>query len=406
MIELCGFEKNKVKQGAMFLIGLGVAIEKGAFLAVAAIVALSVFLFDKHRLVNFHNKYFNKTMLLFLIYVGTIVAISLIQGDFHSIKMVLRDFEKIASFLIIYILLGKTEKAFFFGSLGFIIGILIGEATVVQSFIAKTSVFGNRYGGIYGHPNSLGGVMELAIPFLLFSIYQYREKAYYTVLTGIALFSSFFCLFASGSRGAILAVIGEFLTFFAIYFYRKLGIKSCKKYISIILLVGVVCLLIFVYFNHRGYDSERILLWTAAWQMFLDHPIIGVGFSNWKEIYQTTYISPLAKEPNLPHCHNFYLHILSTTGIVGTVAYFNLLIGQLKMSIRNSINEYKLLGTNINIGDMFGIIICGMLIHNVVEINAVWRFYLLKLFFFWALCCLRFKEIDKLALENYRIDGE
>lgn len=403
---MCIFEKNTLNQIAIFLIGLGVAIEKGAFLAIAAIMALSVLLFDKCRLENFHNEYFNKTMLLFFIYVGTVVAISLIQGDFHSIKMVLRDFEKIASFLIIYILLGKTDKAFFFGSLGFIIGILIGESTVIQSVIAKTSFFGNRYGGIYGHPNSLGGVMELAIPFLLFSIYQYRKNVYYTILAGIALISSFFCLFASGSRGALLAVIGEICVLIAIYVYRKYKIQSLKKFVFSVILIVLICLLVFVKFHSRSYDSERLLLWTAAWQMFLDHPIIGVGFSNWKEIYQTTYISPLAKEPNLPHCHNFYLHILSTTGIVGTVAYFNLLIGQLKMSIRNSINEYKLLGTNINIGDMFGIIICGMLIHNVVEINAVWRFYLLKLFFFWALCCLRFKEIDKLALENYRIDGE
>ena len=398
MFNLVFMERYKIKGFAFFLIGLGVAIEKGVFLAIAALLAVVVAFFDRQGFSNIHNKYFNKTFILFLLYVGTLAFLCLMNWNMQDLKMVLRYIEKIASFLIVYILLGKTKNAFIFGSMGFIIGVLIGEASVLLEFFTKTSLFNNRFGGVYGHPNSLGSVMELTIPFLIFAIYEYRNKVCYACLGVFALLSSCTCLFLSGSRGAQLAVIGEICILFAIYCYRRFKIQSYSKYITISLLIIAALILLFIHYSPRKYDFERILLWTAAWQMFLDHPVSGVGYADWNSVYKAAYISPLAKEPELPHCHNLYLHLLSTTGVIGTAAYFSFLFGQIKMTVKNSFIEYKLLGSNLNISDMFGAIICGMLIHNAVDINAILRYYLLKIFFIWALCCVRFQELDDYAL--------
>ncbi|MDY2636564.1 MAG: O-antigen ligase family protein [Phascolarctobacterium sp.] len=394
MFNLVFMERYNIKGLAFFLIGLGVAIEKGVFLAIAALIALVIAFFDRQGFSNIHNKYFNKTLILFLIYVGTLALLCLMNWDIHDLKLVLRNFEKIASFLIVYLLLGKTKNAFLFGSLGFIIGVLMGEASVLQGYFAQTSLLDNRFGGTYGHPNSLGSVMELTIPFLIYAIYKFRDRLYYACIGGVTLLSSCACLLISGSRGAQLAVIGEICVLLAIYCYRRYKIKSCSKCILLASFAIAALILLFIHYSPRKYDFERVLLWRAAWEMFLDHPVVGVGYDDWNSVYKTAYISPLAKEPDLPHCHNFYLHLLSTTGIIGTIAYFSFLFGQIKMTIKNSINEYKLFDSNLNIADMFGAIICGMLIHNAVDINVIWRYYMLKMFFFWALCCLRFQELE------------
>ena len=135
MFNLVFMERYNIKGLAFFLIGLGVAIEKGVFLAIAALIALVIAFFDRQGFSNIHNKYFNKTLILFLIYVGTLALLCLMNWDIHDLKLVLRNFEKIASFLIVYLLLGKTKNAFLFGSLGFIIGVLMGEASVLQGYL-------------------------------------------------------------------------------------------------------------------------------------------------------------------------------------------------------------------------------------------------------------------------------
>ena len=73
-------------------------------------------------------------------------------------------------------------------------------------------------------------------------------------------------------------------------------------------------------------NSDRLLLWKINLQMFKDHPIFGIGFSQ-NQIRGKEYASAMG-HPNafLSHAHNNYIEMLSTTGIVGFVLYL-LLIG-------------------------------------------------------------------------------
>lgn len=68
-------------------------------------------------------------------------------------------------------------------------------------------------------------------------------------------------------------------------------------------------------------NSERILMWQSAWNMFIDHPVTGVGLGNYKEQYYQKYISPSAKEQTV-HAHSNMMHLAATTGLLGVGAYF------------------------------------------------------------------------------------
>lgn len=72
----------------------------------------------------------------------------------------------------------------------------------------------------------------------------------------------------------------------------------------------------------QSYDSERLVLWKSNWQMFLDHPFLGVGHGQYKQ-YLPYYFEKL----NIPadhfqsHAHNQYLQALSNTGFIGFLFY-------------------------------------------------------------------------------------
>jgi putative inorganic carbon (HCO3(-)) transporter len=64
---------------------------------------------------------------------------------------------------------------------------------------------------------------------------------------------------------------------------------------------------------------ERVAHWQAAWDMWTDHPWLGVGIGNFEPIYPR-YALPLWPLP-LGHAHNYYLNIAAEAGAIGLLAY-------------------------------------------------------------------------------------
>ena len=64
---------------------------------------------------------------------------------------------------------------------------------------------------------------------------------------------------------------------------------------------------------------ERVAHWQAAWQMWTDHPWLGVGIGNYEPVY-SRYALPQWPLP-LGHAHNYYLNIAAESGVVGLGAY-------------------------------------------------------------------------------------
>ncbi len=66
----------------------------------------------------------------------------------------------------------------------------------------------------------------------------------------------------------------------------------------------------------------RLALWHSAWQMALDHPVLGVGLDNFLYAYRTRYVLPTAwEEFNLSHPHNWVLDFGSRLGILGLLTF-------------------------------------------------------------------------------------
>ena len=72
----------------------------------------------------------------------------------------------------------------------------------------------------------------------------------------------------------------------------------------------------------QGTAGFRLSLWHSAWQMFRDHPLLGVGPDNFLYTYRTHYVLPTAwEEFNLSHPHNIVMDYATRLGVLGLLAF-------------------------------------------------------------------------------------
>ncbi len=199
--------------------------------------------------------------------------------------------------------------------------------TSVGGIVLADESQGWRVKGFFGHPMTLAGflccILPLVFSWLLLSI---KEKKLSWFCLGSFLF---LCttLLLNETRGAWIACIASFLfitAWFAVQ-NRRVAVVS----FLLVILLGVT-ISTSERFSKRALsvtsttlvsNTERLLMWKSASQMFLDHPLTGVGLGNYKTQYQEKYISPEAQEKKQEHAHSNFFQMLGENGLVGLAGY-------------------------------------------------------------------------------------
>src|SRR5690606_37253685 len=125
--------------------------------------------------------------------------------------------------------------------------------------------------------------------------------------------------------------------------------------------------------------AERMAHWQAGWRMFADHPVAGVGGGNFNERYDEYFVREQFQFTR-GHAHNFYIHTLAETGVVGLAAYLWLIGSMLVLTllvIRRTSGGFERM---LAIGAFGTIVSVG--VHNVfenlhvlnlsIQLGAVW----------------------------------
>jgi putative inorganic carbon (hco3(-)) transporter len=81
----------------------------------------------------------------------------------------------------------------------------------------------------------------------------------------------------------------------------------------------------------------RVQLWSAAWAMFSDYPVLGVGADNFHVRFGDYSGVPESKLGT--HAHSMYLESLADTGVVGLLALVWLLVTVLRLAIEGLLSE-------------------------------------------------------------------
>lgn len=117
----------------------------------------------------------------------------------------------------------------------------------------------------------------------------------------------------------------------------------------------------------RGRTSEVLV----GWMMFVDHPILGVGFNNYPVHYQS-YSRQLGLDPRTEQrsAHNLYIEVAAETGLLGLLAFGILVFGALRglwatwaaLKERGKTPEAKMVAA-FGVG-LIGYLFAGMFIHD------------------------------------------
>lgn len=176
----------------------------------------------------------------------------------------------------------------------------------------------------FSNPMYYAGFLVQIIPILLVLVINKSEHKYYYSTVFLCLLLA---LLFNGTRGAWLSML---VLLPLVMILCKINLK---KLFAVFLTAVMVLSILFTVnesFNNRiqsftsmkyQSNSERLLLWQSAVNMWKDNPVFGVGVGNFEKNYREKYISPEAKERGLGHPHNNFLGFLSEMGLVGASTY-------------------------------------------------------------------------------------
>jgi O-antigen ligase len=264
-----------------------------------------------------------------------------------------------------------------------VIGTVLGLLSVGPASFMVGSSFSRAY-GTFGRPNSFAGYLEMTVfPVAWFAVYQgtvaiddlhaYREarlqgyarsdaqrrRLYRSLAILLVLAGSTLVMLAgigvSYSRGAWLGVAAGAAASGALWL-RRYWIHALAI-APLVLLLGATTLVQIapsslterlgsIVDEARPFDAasititpenfavaERMAHWQAGWHMFEDNPLDGVGIGNFNANYPYYYVRESFMQSQ-GHAHNYYIHTLSETGIVGLFLYVTLAFGFLVLAVR------------------------------------------------------------------------
>lgn len=205
-----------------------------------------------------------------------------------------------------------------------------------------------------------------------------REKmrGRYSALWYVSTSLSVVALILNGTRGAYLVAV---VLAVAIILFTAHTVVEKIRQIAIVVAILAVALSLPVGFASRAMSTtdihaqsqnERLLVWQGAWNMFVDHPIMGVGYHEFAPVYLADYISPQAKE-RLGHAHNNILNTLAEQGLVGTAV----LIGGVIYLTYLSYSRYRRSGRAESL--LLMAVIWGTMLHGMSE-YTFWSSYTVK----------------------------
>ena len=187
-----------------------------------------------------------------------------------------------------------------------------------------------RFGGIFGHPNLLGGFLALAIPSMV--ALAASETVWWRRLSGsLLVMAAMAGLVFTYSRGAWLGTGVGLLILLPVLgrgFWLILGaVLLGPVLVGMVTSAGAV-LARLDSIAAVGSDPalmERLEIWGMAFRLVAEHPLLGVGLGNFQAAYGRLMVPdlPLLTYPlELPeHAHNLFLNLAVEVGLVGVSAF-------------------------------------------------------------------------------------
>ncbi|MCB0366738.1 MAG: O-antigen ligase family protein [Bdellovibrionales bacterium] len=131
-------------------------------------------------------------------------------------------------------------------------------------------------------------------------------------------------------RGVWISVTVASLVMLGLY-NRRIFIRASLG-LGLVLAILVVAVppirarVVSIFATDNVYNRDRVTLWKANWEIFKDHPLVGIGYTeNERRIGE--YYQRMGIEKGFHgHAHNVYLQFLAGTGLLGLGCYLGFIL--------------------------------------------------------------------------------
>lgn len=263
----------------------------------------------------------------------------------------------------LYFLKPRADKLLF---LSIFIGALAAFPNTVLGLLENLPRGGGEVHGapiIFGDLAMLYGLLALVVSVYFFNSQKYLFSGIWCLIAVLGIFSSV----SSGTKGGLIALITLPFLFYPMIFEKK----NRRWFLFSIIVLGLIFILLVLGTNNTlkprllelwaelkmvfngdlsgptlGY---RLQMWKYSWDLFLSHPVFGIGIGEFYSIKMHLIQSGLIDVDieRFKHSHNEYLSIMSNMGLVGIFLYiwfFKWLISRFYHALNSSSGKVKYLG--------------------------------------------------------------
>lgn len=239
------------------------------------------------------------------IFAGALFVSALFSGDIIYGLKTWADFFlwRFIPFIILVAVLDREEyakKVLTAVVCGFVIDCLY--AIYWSFFVFKGKFDWIRAAGFVGHPMTLAGWSCILLPILLVCIFNKELVKKFNWLPLLLFVVGGIALLFNATRGAwlSLAIVLPLMSLCYVLNNKKIFLA----FISIILVVGIALVNnpSFMKRVHSIIDtknvsnSSRFIIWDTSFEIFKEHPVLGVGLGNYKNVYQKSIEPRIERE--------------------------------------------------------------------------------------------------------------
>jgi O-antigen ligase len=214
---------------------------------------------------------------------------------------------------------------------GLIAGIAFGALNLACAHLVGHDFIGkplSRYVGKLKEGARIGGMCAYAAPFLvLWSLFDQNLSQKQRLWLIIFGFAGLGLLVSSRIRTALMASIIGLAGGALIQLAIRKRIKPAVV-LGLLLLAGLGAWGVIRMQPGFGSIYDRVYFWKVSWQIWLHHPVFGVGISSFNEahrlIAESNIVAPFIAPNGIVyhyvdarHAHNLFLQLLACNGILG-----------------------------------------------------------------------------------------
>lgn len=194
--------------------------------------------------------------------------------------------------------------------------------------LKQASQFTGRSAGMFGIPNSLATLLELALPLLAVTLARRHLAPAWRIAVAWLLAVQVFALVLTGSRGGWIATVA------ALALWPLLNRRSWRQawlgFAGVLAAVAIGLVAVYHASEHARaridpflageFESSRPIIWKVGLVLWQQAPWLGTGAASYNVLFDQHRPKGFLNEPDWTH--NDYLNTLSDYGLVGFSLWF------------------------------------------------------------------------------------